>query len=372
MEFILQIGLVFLLVFLNGFFVASEFSLVAVRKTRIRELARKGNKAAKRVKKAIANLDTFISATQLGITLASLALGWIGEPVLAHFLEPFFSGFLPNKDAIISSHAVAITLAFSAITFLHIVLGELAPKTIALERAEKVSLFIISPLIIFTTIFKPFIWLLNGAGNLVLKLVGFKAPSGHQLVHSEEEIKMILAQSAEGGAIEKKEAEMVYSVLRLGDTLVKDIMIPVFEVVGFEVNTSLEEIIKKADKNPHSRFPVYKDNLDNVIGFIHIKDIYRVVLKNPQVKFITHLVSVFAESQRKKKLHQLKVTRNILKLSERDRIDDVLLAMRKKQTHIAVVRDKHGKTLGIVTLEDILENLVGDIHDEFEKIENMV
>src|SRR3989344_7244669 len=362
-----QIVLVFILVFLNGFFVASEFSLVAVRKTRIDVLVKKGNRSAKLVQKSIAHLDTFISATQLGITLASLALGWIGEPVLANFLEPFFDDFLPDRLAIISSHSFAFTIAFATITFLHIVLGELAPKTIALQRAEKTSLLIIAPLTLFTKIFKPFIWILNGAGNMVLKLVGFSAPSGHQLVHSEEEIKMILAQSAEEGAIEKQEAEMVYSVLRLGDTSVKEIMVPRKNVIAFDINTPLGEVVVIAEKNLHSRFPVYKKNLDNTLGFIHIKDIYKIVLGDRKIVPITQFYKKLFRSNRDQTIGESDAIREILKVKDIRKIDDVLIDMRKARVHIAIVVNKRGRTIGIATLEDILESLVGEIHDEFEK-----
>src|SRR3990167_5941376 len=198
MDFIFQILLVIILVFLNGFFVASEFALVAIRKTRINELVNKGNSAAKLVQKALNNLDSYISATQLGITLASLGLGWIGEPVIAHFIEPFLTTFLSAETAWITAHSLAVIIAFSLITFLHIVLGELAPKTVALQRAESTALFVIVPLVIFTKIFKPFIWVLNGAGTLVLKLFGLSTPAGQLPGHSEEEVKLILSQSAEG------------------------------------------------------------------------------------------------------------------------------------------------------------------------------
>ena len=362
-----QIVLVFILVFLNGFFVASEFSLVAVRKTRIDVLVKKGNRSAKLVQKSIAHLDTFISATQLGITLASLALGWIGEPVLANFLEPFFDDFLPDRLALISSHSFAFTIAFATITFLHIVLGELAPKTIALQRAEKTSLLIIAPLTLFTKIFKPFIWILNGAGNMVLKLVGFSAPSGHQLVHSEEEIKMILAQSAEEGAIEKQEAEMVYSVLRLGDTPVKNIMIPKSRVIAFEIDTSLKEVVAVAEKNLHSRFPVYRKNLNNVVGFIHIKDIYKIVISGRRIIPIRQFYQTILGRSEDQRISQSNSLRKILKVNESRKIDNVLIDMKKARVHIAVVVNKKGRTLGIATLEDVLESLVGEIHDEFEQ-----
>ena len=362
-----QIVLVFILVFLNGFFVASEFSLVAVRKTRIDVLVKKGNRSAKLVQKSIAHLDTFISATQLGITLASLALGWIGEPVLANFLEPFFDDFLPDRLALISSHSFAFTIAFATITFLHIVLGELAPKTIALQRAEKTSLLIIAPLTLFTKIFKPFIWILNGAGNMVLKLVGFSAPSGHQLVHSEEEIKMILAQSAEEGAIEKQEAEMVYSVLRLGDTPVKEIMVPRKNVIAFDINTPLGEVVVIAEKNLHSRFPVYKKNLDNIVGFIHIKDIYKIVISGRRIIPIRQFYQTILGRSEDQRISQSNSLRKILKVNESRKIDNVLIDMKKTRVHIAVVVNKKGRTLGIATLEDVLESLVGEIHDEFEQ-----
>lgn len=366
MDFAFQLGLVVLLVFLNGFFVASEFALVGVRKTRIDELAKEGNQTAVLVQKSLKNLDTFISATQLGITIASLALGWVGEPFVARFIEPYLESFLPNGLASLSAHGISFAIAFSIITFLHIVLGELAPKSIALQRAEKTSFLIIRPLSLFALVFKPFIFILNGAGILVLKLVGFKAPSGHQLVHSEEEIKMILAQSAEEGAIEKEEAEMVYSVLKLADTPVRKIMVPKSRVIGFEKDTLLKKAIEVSQKSPHSRFPVYDESIDNIVGFIHIKDIYRNLVQQPKIEFIRDLYKIFLLRNRDKTISQMKIIRNIPKISETEKIDDVMLMMRAKQIHMAVVKDEHGKTSGIVTLEDIVESLVGDIHDEFE------
>lgn len=350
MEVIFQFGLVIFLVLLNGYFVASEFALVAVRKTRIDELVKKGNTTAKLVQKAINDLESFISATQLGITLASLALGWIGEPAIAHFLEPYFT-FLPKEAATISAHSLSIVIAFTIITFLHIVLGELAPKTIALQRAEKTSMFIIVPLALFTKIFRPFIWVLNGAGSLVLKAFGFTAPSGHQLVHSEEEIRILLSQSALEGAITSKEAEMVYNVFRLGDIPVKQIMVPRTDIISFNVSSSLKEIVRQVQRHPHSRFPIYEHSIDTVVGFVHIKDIYKEVLK----------------SKEKKRLSETKLIREIISVPETKRIDEVLLDMRKKRVHIAVVSDEYGGTAGMITLEDILESLVGEIQDEFEQ-----
>ena len=369
MEFFIQIGLVLILVLLNGYFVASEFALVAVRKTRIDELVKQGNKSAKLVQKSIAHLDTFISATQLGITLASLALGWIGEPAIAHYLEPLFNNYLPDNYSIISAHGFAVIIAFSIITFLHIVLGELAPKTIALQKAELTSLIIIAPLTMFATVFKPFIWFLNGAGNLVLKLVGFSAPSGHQLVHSEEEIKMILAQSAEEGALEKEEVEMVYSVFKLSDVPVKKIMVPRTKIIALEKNALVTKVIKITQKYQDSRFPVYEDTIDNIVGFVHIKDIYKNIVSDDEAISIKDMYGNFLKINGKKTLSNLKIIRKIPHVKETDRMDDVLILLRKKGIHIAVVDEVRGGTAGIVTLEDIVESLVGEIRDEFDESE---
>ena len=367
-EFIFQFGLVLLLVFLNGFFVASEFALVAVRKTRIDVLVKKGNKPAKLVQKSIAQLDTFISATQLGITLASLALGWIGEPAIARFIEPALHNILPQGAAVITSHSVAFVIAFTIITFLHIVLGELAPKTIALKKAETTSLFIIAPLTLFATVFKPFIWVLNEVGNLVLRLVGFSAPSGRQLVHSEEEIKIILAQSVAEGALEKNEVEMVYSVLKLGDTPVSKVMIPKSKIIAFEKKITIAKILKTTQSFQHSRFPIYENTMDNIVGFVHIKDIYAHLISDKKGASTKEIHDVFLKAQGERTLAQIKIIRSIPRVKEVDRIDDVLVLLRAKRVHIAVVVGEDGATSGLVALEDIVEKLVGEIKDEFDCI----
>lgn len=357
MEFIFQLLLVFLLVLLNGYFVAAEFALVGVRRTRINELANKGSAPAKLVQKALDSLDSYISATQLGITLASLGLGWIGEPAIAHFLEPFINPYF-SESSFIAAHTLAVIIAFSLITFLHIVLGELAPKTIALQRAESTSMFIIIPLLIFTNIFKPFIWALNNTGNYVVRLIGLKPPKGHQLLHSEEEIKMILSQSSEGGVIPQKEVEMVKNIFKLGDTSIKDTMTPRKKMIAFDIEIPLTELLDKASENIHSRFPVYKKTIHNVIGFIHVKDLYQ--------QAVDPIGEIAFEEEQKKKLSELKIIRDVIFVPETLKADRVLLLMRKKRVHIAIVKNKSDKTLGLVTLEDVMEDVVGEIEDEFE------
>lgn len=358
MEFVFQLLLVILLVFLNGYFVAAEFALVGVRKTRIKELSDKGNSAAKLVHKALDNLDSYISATQLGITLASLGLGWIGEPAIAHFFEPFLHSYFSSETAFITAHSLAVIIAFCFITFLHIVLGELAPKTIALQRAESTSLFIIIPLVIFTRVFSPFIWVLNNAGNLVVKGIGLKPPKRHQLVHSEEEIKMILAQSTEGGVIPQKEAEMVRNIFKLGDTSVKDIMTPRKQMIAFDESILLSELLDKASQNIHSRFPVYKNSINNIVGFIHVKDLYQ--------QAVDPIGEIAFEEESKKRLSELDILRNVIFVPESQKADRVLIQMRKKRVHMAIVQNNSDKTQGLVTLEDVVEGVVGEIEDEFE------
>lgn len=350
MEFIFKISLVILLVLLNGFFVASEFALVSVRKTRIQELANKKHLRAKILLKALDNLDHYISATQFGITLASLALGWLGEPAIAHFLEPYL-WFFPPTLGFLTAHTLAIIIAFSIITFLHIIVGELAPKSIAIQRAERTAFLIITPLIIFTKIFNPFIWLLNKSGQLLLRALGFNLSGEKPIIHSEEEVKMILSQSGEGGDITKDEIEMVYNVFQFGDIAVKKVMVPRKAILAFELNSSLKEVVEKIEDNPHSRFPVYEKSLDNIVGFVHVKDIYRELLKNGDDG----------------NLENIKIIRKIINVRETEKLDDVLEAMQRKRVHVAIVEDKEGSTAGIITLEDILESLVGEIEDEFDK-----
>lgn len=258
--------------------------------------------------------------------------------------------FLPESAAYVTSHGLAIGIAFTIITFLHIVLGELAPKSLALQRSEATALIIITPLVLFTRVFKPFIWVLNGAGKLVLKLFGLHAPSGHHLVHSEEEIKMLLAQSSKEGAIPKKEVEMVQNVFQLGEIPVKTVMVPRTDILAFKVTTPLKEIVKQVEDHPHSRFPVYENTIDTVVGFIHVKDIYRELLRKG------------GDSR----LSTLKIIRKIISVPEGKKIDAVLQDMRRKRIHLAIVNDEFGGTAGIVTLEDIIESLVGEIEDEFD------
>ena len=348
MDIILQLTLIAFFIFLNGFFVLSEFSLVSVRRTRMEELAKRGHRRAKMVLNALNNLHTYISATQFGITLASLALGWLGEPALAHILSIIFEPFLPAHILFVSAHVIAVAVAFVLITFLVIIFGELAPKTTALQRAEKLVFFIITPLMVFTAIFRPFIWLLSITAGALLKVFGISQKIQHN-VHTEDEIKLILSQSAKSGEIDQQEVDIIYRVFRIGDLPIATIMVPRRDVVAFQESVGIQEIAKNIDEESlHARFPIYKTNLNDVVGYVSVMDMY-----------------VFAKAlSQDMPVGKSDLLRKTLHIHEDKRIDDVLSLMKKTGIHLAIVVNKHNTMLGLVSIEDIIESLVGELKEQ--------
>jgi len=346
----LKILAVFLLVLTNGFFVAAEFSLVSVRRTRIAELVNQGVPTARWVQIAIENPDRVIAATQLGITLASLGLGWIGEPALAHLLYPVVRLF-PIAIQSEISHSLSAALAFALITFLHVVVGELAPKSIALQNPERTSLLVARPTIWSERLFKPAIWALNGSGTLLLRLAGIQPASGHELVHSVEELKMLVAASAEGGVVREEESEMLNAIFDLGELVVRQVMVPRTEVLAVEADASLDEIIALATRSTYTKFPVYEDNLDQIVGIVHVKDLLRA-MQSPDGKNLT------ARS----------LMREPIFVPETISVSALLSQFRQHRQHIAIVLDEYGGTAGLVTLEDLLEEIVGEVSDPFDRI----
>lgn len=336
------------LVLTNGFFVAAEFSLVSVRRTRISELVSQGNPSAEAVQEAISNPDQVIAATQLGITLSSLALGWIGEPAVAHLILPIVNLFPAAVRAGVS-HTISAALAFTLITFLHVVVGELAPKSIALQNPENTSLVVARPTLWTEKIFKPAIWLLNGAGNVLLRLIKVKPASGHQMVHSVEELKMLVSASAAGGVVKAAESEMLYAVFNFGELVVRQVMIPRTEVVAVEADAPLDEIIGLVSESTYTKFPVYDDDLDHILGIVHIKDLLNA-LREPGHKEFT----------------ARKFLREALFVPETISVNVLLREFRDKHQHIAIVMDEYGGTSGLVTLEDLLEEIVGEVSDPFD------
>jgi CBS domain containing-hemolysin-like protein len=342
------VAIVFL-VLLNGFFVAAEFSLVSVRQTRITELVDQGNATAKTVQKALENPDRVIAATQLGITLASLGLGWLGEPALSHLIEPVVELF-PIEFRPGLSHSLSAGLAFATITFLHVVVGELAPKSIALQNPEGTSLVVARPTLWSENIFKPFIWALNGTGNALLRLVGVQPASGHELVHSVEELKLVIAASTEGGVVAEQESELLHAIFDFGDLLVRQVMIPRTEIIAVEADLPIEEILPLITESTFTKFPVYDDNLDNILGIVHVKDLLSR-MQEPGWKNST------ARS----------LVREPLYVPETLPVSTLLLKLRDNRQHIAIVLDEFGGTLGLVTLEDLVEEILGEVSDPFDR-----
>jgi len=337
------------LVLLNGFFVAAEFSLVSVRKTRIAELVEQGNTSAETVQKALENPDRVIAATQLGITLASLSLGWIGEPALSHLIEPIIELFpLDLRPGL--SHSLTAGLAFAIITFLHVVVGELAPKSIALQNPDQTSLVVARPTLWSERLFKPFIWALNGTGNALLRLVGMEPASGHQLVHSVEELKMLVTESAEGGAVAHQESELLHAIFDFGDLLVRQVMIPRTEILAVEADMPLAEIIPLITESTYTKFPVYDDDLDNILGIFHVKDLLRTIQEADWQKSSVR-----------------SLLREAMYVPETLPISALLRRFRDNHQHIAIILDEFGGTGGLVTLEDLLEEIVGEVSDPFDK-----
>ncbi|MBN1147045.1 MAG: HlyC/CorC family transporter [Anaerolineales bacterium] len=343
---ILAIGL---LVLANGFFVAAEFSLVSVRRTRIAELVARGESGAEAVQKAINNPDRVIAATQLGITLSSLALGWVGEPALAHLIAPVVTLFPTGLQPEVS-HSISVAVAFTAITFLHVVVGELAPKSIALQDPERTSLIVAQPTLLTEQIFKPAIWALNGTGNALLRLVGVQPASGHQLAHSVEELKMLVTASAEGGVVEAEESEMLHAIFDFGEMVVRQVMVPRTEMIAIEANTPLPQVINLVTQSIYTKFPVYEDNLDQIVGIMHVKDMLNA-MQSPDYQSAT----------------PRDMAREVLYVPETLHVSALLRYFRDNRQHIAIVLDEYGGTAGLATLEDLLEEIVGEVSDPFDE-----
>lgn len=342
---VLQLGVVIFLVLLNGFFVASEFAIVKVRGSQLEAVEGAADKRVAFARHVTMHLDAYLSATQLGITLASLALGWVGEPFLAKMLQPFF--FLAGIEAEGVIRTTSVALAFGLITFLHIVLGELAPKSLAIRRSLPTTLWVARPLGLFYLVFKPAIWFLNGAANLILKHVFKLEPvSEHELAHSEEELRVILAESEKAEEVSPLGREILINALDMAERVVRDITTPRGEVVFLNTEATFDANLKVAVESRHTRFPLCKGHLDDTIGLVHIKDLLKLV-REPDPKL---------ES----------IRRDFLHVPEMMALEKLLTTFLNKHAHLALVVDEFGGTTGIVTLDNVLEELVGDIQDEFD------
>ncbi|ASI78707.1 hemolysin family protein [Bacillus pacificus] len=347
---IFNLVMVAILIAFTGFFVAAEFAIVKVRSSRIDQLVAEGKRGALAAKKVTTNLDEYLSACQLGITVTAMGLGWLGEPTIEKLLHPLFEKW--NLNPSISS-VLTFGLAFMIMTYLHVVVGELAPKTMAIQKAEGVTLLLAGPLMMFYKVMYPFIWVLNGSARVVTGLFGLKPASEHEVAHTEEELRLILSDSYESGEINQAEYKYVNNIFEFDNRIAKEIMVPRTEIIGFYLEDSVEEHMKVIQNERYTRYPIFGEDKDDIIGMVNVKDFF--------IRYMT-------EDQ--KDLSSIRsYMRPIIEVMETTPIHDLLLQMQKKRIPMAVLYDEYGGTAGIVTLEDILEEIVGEIRDEYDEDE---
>ncbi len=344
---LLNLFLLFILIALTAFFVASEFAMVKIRSSRIDQLIAEGNMKANAAKKVISNLDEYLSACQLGITITALGLGWLGEPTIERLLRPVFEkiDLQPSITQILS-----FMIAFSVVTFLHVVIGELAPKTFAIQKAEAITLSFAKPLIWFYKIMFPFIWALNSSARFVTGLFGLKPVSEHEIAHSEEELRIILSESLKSGQINQSEYKYVNNIFEFDNRIAKEIMVPRTEIISLDENATLSEVLEVIMNERYTRYPVTGGDKDTILGLINVKEILTDCIRK--------------KCQEEKPIIQY--IKPVIKVIETIPIHDLLLMMQKNRSHMAILFDEYGGTAGLVTAEDILEEIVGEIRDEFD------
>ncbi|WP_102261947.1 hemolysin family protein [Mesobacillus jeotgali] len=345
---ITNLFLVVLLISLTGFFVATEFAIVKVRSSRIDQLITEGRKGAQSAKHVVTHLDEYLSACQLGITITALGLGWLGEPTIEEMLHPVFENFQLNTSL---ASILSFGIAFALITFLHVVVGELAPKTVAIQKAEAITLAFSKPIIWFYKIMYPFIWVLNGSARLLVGLFGLKSASEHEIAHSEEELRILLSESYESGEINQNELNYVNNIFEFDERIAKEIMVPRTEIVTFDISDDIDTIIDVIQKEKYTRYPVIDGEKDNIVGMINIKEILTAKLTRKDLQKESILSSFI---------------KPVIRVIETIPIHDLLVKMQKERIHMAILIDEYGGTSGLVTVEDILEEIVGDIRDEFD------
>ncbi|MCI1589272.1 hemolysin family protein [Heyndrickxia sp. FSL K6-6286] len=347
MDDIFRLVLVFIIIALSAFFVASEFAIVKVRSTRIDQLVEEGNKRALAAKKILSNLDEYLSTVQLGITILSLVLGWIGEKTVSHLLMPVFSFIHITGPSV---HVISTILAFLLITFVHVVVGELAPKTVAIQKAETISLLTSRPLILIHRILYPFVWLLNTSSRLVTRLFGLKIVNENELAHTEEELRIIVSESYKSGEINQSEFKYVNKIFEFDNRIAKEIMVPRTEITSLSKEDSFDELLQTIREERFTRYPVIDGDKDHIIGMVNAKEL---------------LTDLLSDSDRNKSTLNSYI-RPIIRVIDTIPIQELLLMMQKERIHMAVLIDEYGGTSGLVTVEDIIEEIVGEIRDEFD------
>ncbi|KXY45863.1 hypothetical protein AT257_09685 [Bacillus cereus] len=347
---IFNLIMVVVLIACTAFFVAIEFAIVKVRGSKIDQFVLEGKKGALAAKKVTSNLDEYLSACQLGITVTAMGLGALGEPTIERLLHPLFDKWNINPSI---AGVLSLGIAFTIMTYLHVVVGELAPKTFAIQKAEKVTLLLSAPLIWFYKIMYPFIRLLNGSARMITGMFGLKPASEHDVAHTEEELRLILSESYERGEINQAEYKYVNNIFEFDNRIAKEIMVPRTEIIGLHVDNSLADHMKIIRDEKYTRYPVFGEDKDEIIGMVNVKDFF-IRYMNKEIKKFNSIQSY---------------TRPVIEVIETIPIHNLLLQMQKKRIPLAVLYDEYGGTAGIVTIEDILEEIVGEIRDEYDEDE---
>jgi CBS domain containing-hemolysin-like protein len=346
---LINLLLVTLLIGLTGFFVASEFAIVKIRASRLDQLVAEGNKKAVAAKKVVSNLDEYLSACQLGITITALGLGWLGEPTVEAILHPLFEKVDLNSSI---TSILSFVIAFSVITFVHVVIGELAPKTVAIQKAETITLNFSGSLILFYRVAFPFIWVLNNSARLITKLFGLKSVSESEMAHSEEELRIILSESFESGEINSSEYNYVNKIFDFDERIAKEIMVPRTNIVTLSANSDIDEVVSVINSERYTRYPVVDGDKDNILGVVNIKEL------------LTTLVDKETEEANLQSF-----TKPVIRVIETIPIQSLLVKLQKERSPMAILLDEYGGTAGLVTIEDIIEEIVGEIRDEFDNDE---
>jgi CBS domain containing-hemolysin-like protein len=358
---ILRLLAILSLVLLNGFFVAAEFSLVRSRRTRLEAMIRTGDRLARVALRASSNISLVLSASQLGITFASLGLGWIAEETLAHMFEGFFTS-LPFAIEVSLSVTLSAVIAYVVLTYLHVLLGELTPKAAALNHPEQMAKFLAPPLLLFAWVMTPFIWILNHSANALLKTVGQSTSGMNETVHSPEELRLLVEQAQESGSLDRADAKMLGAVFEFSEKNAREVMTPRTEIVAFEVNATLPEILKIVEESGNSRYPVYEETIDDIIGMVLAKDLLRM------------LIPAATEGLERTGVQPDFSLRGIMRpvhlIPGSKEVEDVLADFKRLKIHMAIVLDEYGGTAGLITMEDLLEEIVGEILDEYDTLED--
>lgn len=344
-DILINIFIIAFLLFVNGFFVAAEFSLVKVRKTRLEQLCHEGNRNAKIALKLVNDINKMLAAAQLGVTIASIALGWVAEATIVQLIEPIFKWLSINT--LVLSHVIAVPVSFVLVTYFHVLLGEQLPKCIALRHPETIALGISTPMDMFITLFKPFVWLLQVSGDKILCACHANSEDA-SLVHSTEELDMLVDASYNEGVLNETEAEMLHNMFKFSDLMAKQVMSPRTDMICIPNDITYEELNRVALENQYTRYPVYEENIDKILGFIHVKDLYSLAMTKENYSLD-------------------KILRPLMLVPETMTLDNLIIEFKKRHLQMAVVIDEFGGTSGLITLEDVMEEIIGDVQDEFDE-----